>query len=209
MIARSQERGQEAGAVPGATDGPARLVLVRHGATAWSRSGRHTGRTDLPLDEGGRAQAEDLGERLAELAIDRVLTSPLTRARATCELAGFGAKAEVVDDLVEWDYGAYEGLTTPEIRAERPSWQLFRDGCPGGEVPEGVGARADAVLGLVAACAPGSTVALFGHGHLLRVLAARWLALAPAAGQLLALDAGSVSVLGHEREARVVRSWNA
>lgn len=192
-----------------AAEGPDRLVLVRHGATEWSRTGRHTGRTDVPLDEGGREQAVALGARLARIGLDRVLTSPLERARVTCELAGLGGRAEVVDDLVEWDYGVYEGRTTPEIRAERPDWQLFRDGCPDGEDPGAVGARADAVLDRVAACPPGSTVALFGHGHLLRVLAARWLALHPSAGQLLALDAGSVSVLGHERETRVVRSWNA
>lgn len=189
-------------------DGPDRLVLVRHGATAWSRSGRHTGRTDLPLDEGGQAQAVALGDRLRSMGIDRVVTSPLERARATCELAGFGGMAATVDDLVEWDYGDYEGRTTEEIRAERPGWQLFRDGCPGGEDAAEVGARADAVLARVAAAPTGSTVALFGHGHLLRVLAARWLTLGPVGGRLLALDPGSVSVLGHERETRVVRCWN-
>lgn len=194
--------------VPAPSGGPGQLVLVRHGATAWSRVGRHTGRTDLPLDDAGRAQAAGLQARLSGLSFDRVLTSPLRRARTTCELAGFG-DAELVDDLVEWDYGVYEGRTTPDIRAERPSWQLFRDGCPGGEAPAAVGARADAVLERLRALPGGAAVALFGHGHLLRVLAARWLALAPSAGQLLALDAGSVSVLGHEREQRVVRSWNA
>lgn len=191
--------------------GPDRLVVVRHGATPWSRSGRHTGRTDLPLDDGGRAQAVALGDRLASMGIDRVLTSPLERARATCALAGLGELAETVDELVEWDYGDYEGRTTEEIRAERPGWQLFRDGCPGGEDADEVGSRADAVLARVAAGPSGpsgSTVALFGHGHLLRVLAARWLGLPPVDGRLLALDAGSVSVLGHERETRVVRSWN-
>ena len=193
----------------GPLTGPARLVLVRHGATEWSRTGRHTGRTDVPLDEGGRAQAAALRARLAPMGVDRVLSSPLSRARTTCELAGLGERAEVVGDLVEWDYGAYEGLTTPEIREERPGWRLFRDGCPGGETPGEVGARADALLDVVARCPSGSTVALFGHGHILRVLAARWLALDPAAGQLLALGAGSISVLGHEREQRVVETWNS
>lgn len=193
----------------GPLTGPSRLVLVRHGATEWSRTGRHTGRTDVPLDEGGRIQAAALGARLAAMGIDRVLSSPLARARATCELAGLGDGSEVVDELVEWDYGAYEGLTTPEIRDERPGWHLFRDGCPGGESPDDVGARADVLLGLLAACRPGSTAALFGHGHILRVLAARWLALDPGAGQLLTLAAGSLSVLGHERETRVVETWNS
>ena len=188
--------------------GPDRLVLVRHGATAWSRSGRHTGRTDLPLDEGGLDQARSLRDRLGQMGIDHVLTSPLERARMTCDLAGFGRQADVVGELAEWDYGRFEGRTTDEIRAEHPGWQLFRDGCPGGEDATSVGGRADAVLARVAACRPGSTVALFGHGHVLRVLAARWLTLEAAGGELLALDAGSVSVLGHEREVRVVRTWN-
>ena len=189
--------------------GPDRLVVVRHGATAWSREGRHTGRTDVPLDDGGRVQAEALRSRLGAIRIDRVLTSPLERALATCQLAGFGSRAEVVGDLVEWDYGRYEGRTTAEIRAERPGWQLFRDGCPEGEDADAVGSRADAVLAEIEACPMGSTVALFGHGHFLRVLAARWLALGPVAGRLFTLDAASVSVLGHERETRVVQSWNA
>lgn len=189
--------------------GPQRLVLVRHGATAWSRTGRHTGRTDLPLDPGGVEQAKALGPRLDALGVDRVVTSPLLRARSTCELAGLGERAEVVDELAEWDYGAYEGLTTPEIHEERPSWCLFSDGCPEGEDAESVGRRADAVLARLASGSPGSTAAVFGHGHSLRVLAARWLGLEPGAGQMLALDAGSVSVLGHERAARVVRIWNS
>lgn len=183
-------------------------MLVRHGATPWSRAGRHTGRTDLPLDDGGRAQAAALGARLAALGIDQVLTSPLRRARATCELSGMGGAAEVVDDLAEWDYGAYEGRTTLEIRSERPAWRLFRDGCPDGEDVTAVAGRADAVLRRATAGGPGATVALFGHGHILRVLATCWLGLEPCAGELLALDAASISVLGHDRDVRVVRTWN-
>lgn len=195
---------------PAPARGPHRLVLVRHGSTPWSRSGRHTGRTDVPLDEEGRRQAEALAGRLAEWRFELVLTSPLKRARQTCELAGFGDRAEVDDDLAEWDYGDYEGLTTAEIRAERPGWQLFRDGCPGGEDAAAVGARVDHLLARLAAdpACQGGTVACFSHGHLLRVLAARWLELEPAYARAVALDTASISVLGYEHEWRVVERWN-
>jgi probable phosphoglycerate mutase len=186
---------------------PSRLVLVRHSSTAWSRSGQHTGRTDIPLDFSGRLAAEGLHARLAALRGARVVSSPLSRALDTCHLAGF-TDPEVSDDLLEWDYGDYEGMTTPEIRAVAPGWRLFRDGCPGGEDCVDVGCRADAVLGLLAADPGAPTVVLFAHGHLLRVLAARWLGLPPAAGALFTLDAPSVSELGLERERRVVRTWN-
>ncbi len=182
------------------------LVLVRHGETEWSRTGKHTGRTDVPLTEEGRRQAELLAVSLAGRRFDRVLTSPLSRAAETCRLAGFEQVAETREDLVEWDYGEYEGLTTPEIRRERPDWVLWRDGCPGGERPEQVGERLDRVLAEVRAST--GDVALFAHGHVLRVLAVRWLGLAPAEGARLALSTATVSVLGWERETAVVRLWN-
>jgi len=185
---------------------PGELVLVRHGETEWSRTGKHTGRTDVPLTEEGRRQAELLAVSLAGRRFDRVLTSPLSRAAETCRLAGFEQVAETREDLVEWDYGEYEGLTTPEIRRERPDWVLWRDGCPGGESPEQVGERLDRVLEEVRAST--GHVALFAHGHVLRVLAVRWLGLAPADGARLALSTATVSVLGWERETAVVRLWN-
>lgn len=190
---------------------PERLVVVRHGATSWSRSGRHTGRTDVALDEGGVAQAVSLGERLAVLAIAVVYSSPLARASETCRLAGFGAEARADDDLVEWDYGDYEGRTTPEIRATRPGWQLFDDGCPGGEQLVDVAARADAFLSRLAGAErpTGSVVAVFSHGHLLRVLVARWLTLAAGTGRHFVLDAGRVGILGWDRETPAVLGWNA
>jgi len=182
------------------------LWLVRHGQTEWSASGRHTGRTDLPLDDTGRDQARALSSALSGLSVAQVLTSPLVRARETCVLAGFGDRARVDDDLQEWDYGDYDGLTTDEIRATRPGWSLWRDGCPGGESATDVGARADRVVARVRAT-DGDTLA-FAHGHLLRVLAARWLGLGPEAGALLALTTATVSLLGWEREQAVVRRWN-
>ncbi|MDA8288014.1 MAG: histidine phosphatase family protein [Actinomycetota bacterium] len=190
---------------------PARLWLVRHGSTEWSRSGRHTGRTDIDLDATGREQAKALGERLAEQDFAVVLTSPLKRARQTCELAGLGDVAEVDEQLAEWDYGDYEGRTTAEIRTTRPGWQLFRDGCPHGEVAAAVGARADRVLERLARdprCR-GAEAVCFSHGHLLRVLAARWLGLPPEDAQLVALDTASISILGYEHEWRVVERWNS
>jgi broad specificity phosphatase PhoE len=188
---------------------PEELVLVRHGETDWSRTGRHTGRTDVPLADAGREQARAIGRRLAGETYDLVLVSPLGRARETCEIAGLGEAATVVDDLREWDYGLYEGRTTPEIRLERPGWHVFADGCPGGESADQVGRRADRVLASLRGT-PGLTrVAVFAHGHLLRVLAARWLGLAGRDGRLMRLDPATISRLGWEHETAVVNSWNA
>ena len=183
------------------------LVLARHGETEWSRTGRHTGRTDVPLTEVGRRQASLLAVSLAGRHFERVLSSPLSRALETCRLAGFGDAAETRDELLEWDYGKYDGLTTLEIRSERPGWSLWRDGCPGGETATDVGERADRLLEELREI-PGD-VALFAHGHVLRVLAARWIGLPAPAGALLALATATVSTLGWERETAVVRLWNA
>ena len=182
--------------------------LARHGETAWSLTGQHTGLTDLPLTERGERNARRLGERLARLPFAKVFTSPLQRAARTCELAGFGSIAEVDRDLVEWNYGNYEGLRTTEIRAKRPDWLLFRDGCPGGETPDQVGARADHVVSRVREIK--GDVLIFSSGHLLRVLAARWLGLEPAAGRFFMLNTASVSVLGYENNLSqpVIRLWN-
>jgi len=185
---------------------PAQLWLVRHGQTDWSATGRHTGRTDIPLDEDGRRQAAELAPALADVSVALVLTSPLQRARETCALAGCGDRATVDDDLQEWDYGDYDGLTTEEIRRTRPDWNLWRDGCPGGESAADVGQRADRVIARVRN-GDGDAIA-FAHGHLLRVLAARWIGLGPEAGALLALTTATVSLLGWEREQAVVRRWN-
>jgi probable phosphoglycerate mutase len=184
------------------------VYLARHGETAWSVSGQHTGTTDLALTEHGEANARRLGERLHGLTFAKVLVSPLQRARRTSELAGFGAAAEIVPDLVEWNYGEYEGRRTQEIRAERPDWQLFRDGCPGGETPHEIGARADRVVARIRAV--GSDVLIFSSGHLLRVLAARWLGLKPNAGKYLLLSTASLSVLGYDHSLAepVIRLWN-
>ena len=183
------------------------IVLVRHGETEWSATGKHTSRTDLPLIEEGRERAQQLGRELAEHQFALVLSSPLRRAWETCELAGFGEVAQVCDDLREWDYGEYEGLTTPEIRAERdPNWSLWRDGCPGGELPDQVGLRADRALERLRS-ADGDALA-FAHGHILRVVAARWLGMEVAAGARFALRAGALSTLGFERETEVLREWN-
>jgi len=187
-----------------------RLWLVRHGQTAWSAAGRHTGRTDLPLDDAGRAQALALRPTLQPQDFAKVLTSPLQRASETCGIAGYADAAQPDDDLQEWDYGDYEGLTTDEIRADRPGWTLWRDGCPGGETPEQVGARLDRVLARAEAAARGDgDVALVAHGHSLRVAGARWIALAPSYGGVLALDTATLSVLGHEHGGRVIRRWNS
>ena len=184
------------------------VYLARHGETAWSLSGQHTGRTDLPLTERGERNAPALGERLRALASVKVFTSPLQRAVRTCELAGFGAVAEIDSDLVEWDYGQYEGRRTAEIHAERPDWQLFRDGCPGGESPDQVGARADRVIDRVRAVK--GHVLIFSSGHFLRVLAARWLGLDAAGGRYLLLSTASLSALGYEHHQGepVLRLWN-
>jgi probable phosphoglycerate mutase len=185
---------------------PPVVVLVRHGETEWSRAGKHTGWTDVALTERGRTQAEALGVALSGRRFELVLTSPLSRARETCRLAGLGDGAVVSEDLREWDYGAYEGRTTIEIRTERPGWSLWRDGAPGGESAAEVGARADRVVGRLREVE--GDAAVFAHGHVLRVLAARWLGLEPVDGRLLALDTGTLSALGHERETSVVRLWN-
>jgi broad specificity phosphatase PhoE len=184
------------------------VYLARHGETAWSLTGQHTGLTDLPLTEQGERNARALSQRLSGLKFAKVFTSPLQRARRTCELAGFGAAAEVDRDLVEWNYGQYEGRRTAEIHAERPDWQLFRDGCPGGELPDQVAARADRVLRRVQAVA--GDVLLFSSGHFLRVLAARWLGLEPLAGKYLLLSTASLSALGyeHNQSQPVVQLWN-
>lgn len=183
------------------------IVLVRHGETQWSANGKHTSRTDLSLTEAGRERARALRSELAEWSFARVVSSPLKRARETCELAGFGDVVELDDDLHEWSYGEYEGLTTPEIRAARAGWWLWRDGCPGGEMPAEVGARADRVLARLREV--GGDVLVFGHGHILRVVTARWLGMGPEEGARFALKAGAISVLGYERETEVLQRWNA
>jgi probable phosphoglycerate mutase len=185
------------------------VYLARHGETAWSLTGQHTGLTDLPLTERGERTARRLGDRLRELSVDRVFVSPLQRAARTCELAGYRARAEVDRDLVEWDYGEYEGRRTAEIRAERPDWQIFRDGCPGGESPEQVCARADRVLARVRAA--GGTVLLFSSGHFIRVLAARWLGTEPSVySRFLMLSTASLSALSYEHDLSrpVIQLWN-
>jgi broad specificity phosphatase PhoE len=182
------------------------LLLARHGETEWSANGRHTSRTDLPLTDNGRRLARRLAPRLTERRFALVLTSPLRRAVQTAELAGLGAEAKVRDDLREWDYGDYEGLTTADIHRRRPGWSLWRDGCPNGETAADVGARADRVIADVRA-ADGNATA-FGHGHMLRVLAARWLGLPPEDGALFALATGTLSTLGYEHENPVILSWS-
>jgi broad specificity phosphatase PhoE len=182
------------------------VYIVRHGATEWSVSGQHTSRTDLPLLESGQEQAREVGRKLAGRRFDLVLCSPLLRARETCRLAGFGDVAEICDDLREWDYGEYEGLTTPQIRERDPDWNLWRDGYPGGESPEQIGARVDRVLQRFDHV-EGDALA-FAHGHALRVLTARWLEMPVAAGARFKLEAGSLGVLGHERETRVIEAWS-
>jgi broad specificity phosphatase PhoE len=185
---------------------PAEVVLVRHGETEWSRTGRHTGRTDVGLTERGLQQAQAVGVALRKRRFALVLTSPLERAVETCRLAGYGDVAALRDELMEWDYGAYEGRKTLDIRTERPGWSLWRDGVPDGETATEVGARVDRLIGELRSA--GGDAAVFSHGHLLRVLAARWVGLEPAAGGLLALDTATISVLGYERETPVIRSWN-
>jgi len=184
------------------------LYLARHGETAWSLSGQHTGMTDLPLTEEGERHAAQLGQRLKGLRFAKIMTSPLQRAARTCELAGFGAVAEVETDLLEWNYGRYEGRTSADIHAEAPDWELFRDGCPDGESPEQVGARADRVV-RKARAAEGN-VLVFSSGHILRMVGARWLGLEPAAGRYLYLRTASLSALGYEhtRSKPVIQLWD-
>ena len=184
-----------------------KVYLLRHGETEWSLNGRHTGVTDIPLTENGRIAARLLKPILAKVTFTLVLTSPLQRARETCELAGLGQFANVEPDLIEWNYGEYEGLTTEQIRSTRPGWSVFRDGCPGGESPEQVGARADRVITKVRTAA--GNVALFGHGHFTRVLAARWINLSANYGENFLLDTATLNVLGYYRESPAFMIWNA
>jgi probable phosphoglycerate mutase len=183
------------------------VYLIRHGETEWSLSGQHTGTTDIPLTENGRNVARLLKPVLAKESFARVMTSPLKRARETCELAGFGGRAVIDHDLMEWNYGEYEGLTPKQIHAKAPGWMIFSDGCPGGESPEQVGARADRVIAKVRAVE--GNVALFAHGHIFRVFAARWLGLpAPAGGHFL-LDTATLNILSYYRDIPAVKRWNA
>lgn len=184
------------------------IYLVRHGETEWSLSGQHTGRTDIPLTAKGEEAARSVARRLPDLSFSAVWSSPSQRAMRTCELAGFAAQRVVKDDLAEWDYGAYEGIRTREIQQQRPGWQLFRDGCPGGEASADIGARADAIIRELRASQ--GTILIFSSSHFLRVLGARWLGLPPESGALLVLDTTSISLLGydHDLSEPVIRRWN-
>jgi broad specificity phosphatase PhoE len=182
------------------------LWLIRHGETEWSRSGAHTGRTDIPLTAAGQARAAAIGKYLGGKQFSLVLTSPLQRARETCRLAGYGSAAQVDPNLMEWDYGSFEGRTSEDIRKEVPGWNIWTDGTRGGETVEQVGARAR--LAIERASGASGDVALFAHGHILRILAACWLGLPPVAGRLFAFDTACLSVLGYERETRVIQRWN-
>ena len=184
------------------------VYLARHGDTAWTHSGQHTGRIDLPLTEDGERHAQQLGERLKGMTFAKVFTSPLQRATRTCELAGFGAVAETLPDLVEWDYGKYEGLVLAQILKERPDWEIFRDGCPGGETAAQVGVRADRVIERVRGIA--GTVLMFSSGHFLRVLTARWLGLDPTGGKYFVMSPASLSAVGYEHNLSqpVIRLWD-
>ena len=187
----------------------AQIHLVRHGETAWSLAGRHTGRTDVPLTERGEQNARQVGERLQGVSFVTVLSSPLSRARRTCELAGFGQKMEINPDLQEWDYGEYEGCRTPDIRKTRPGWNIFSDGCPGGETLEQIRARADRIV--IRLRQAKGDVAVFSHGHFLRILAARWLNLPATEGRRFLLHAAAVSILGYEHNSAdepVLVLWN-
>jgi len=184
------------------------IYLARHGETAWTLSGQHTGTTDLPLTKRGEQNARRLGERLKGLTFAKVFSSPLQRARKTCELAGFGSDAEIDPDLVEWNYGDYEGLTSAQIHAKNPHWKLFRDGCPGGESVEQIGARADRLVARVRSIQ--GNVLLFSSGHISRVLAARWLGLGASGGQYFLLSTAALSQLSYEHDLSepVIRLWN-
>jgi broad specificity phosphatase PhoE len=183
------------------------VVLIRHGETEWSRTHRHTSYTDLPLTPEGERQARALARALAGQRFVAVISSPRQRALRTAELAGLTVTA-IDEDLVEWDYGEYEGVTTEEVRRSRPGWTLWTDGCPGGESPEQIGARVDRLLGRVHPLLARGDVALVGHGHCLRVVGARWVGLPPSGGALLRLDTATLSRLGYEREQRVILRWN-
>ena len=183
------------------------VVLVRHGETEWTLSGQHTGRTDIPLTDRGRKEARLLAPLLSTADFALVLSSPLRRARETCELAGLKSRMEIEPDLMEWDYGEYEGLTSKQIKRTAPNWMVFVDGCPGGETPEQVGARADRVIHRIRPVA--GRVALFAHGHLLRVLAARWIGFPASAGQHFLLNTSAVGVLGYYQGVPAVKRWNA
>ena len=184
------------------------VYLVRHAETAWTLTGQHTGRTDLPLTESGERAARELGSRLAGLRVERYWSSPLQRARRTAELAMPDALVETDVDLMEWDYGAYEGRRTADIEVERPGWRLFRNGCPGGETLESVGTRADRIVGRIRAF--GCTVMIFGHREILRILAVRWIGLAPKEGRCLQLATASLSALGYDHDLTepVIHAWN-
>ncbi|MGZ9125276.1 MAG: histidine phosphatase family protein [Candidatus Binatia bacterium] len=183
------------------------IYLIRHGETEWSLSGQHTGITDIPLTENGRNLAKRLAPVLATERFALVLTSPLERARKTCELAGLGARAEIDRDLMEWNYGEYEGLTPKQIDAQAPGWMIFTDGCPGGEIPAQVSARADRLVARVRSVE--GDVALFAHGHIFRVFAARWLGLPATAGCHFLLDTATLSILSYYRNLPAIRRWNA
>jgi probable phosphoglycerate mutase len=183
-----------------------KVFVIRHGETAWSLSGQHTGKTDIPLTDNGRRLAERLRPVLAKETLTRVFVSPMQRARETCNLAGLGAAAVIDPDLAEWNYGEYEGLTPKQIHEGAPDWLIFQDGCPGGESPEQVGARADRVIARSRKVE--GNVALFAHGHILRVLAARWIGSPPGAGQHFLLDTGTLCVLGYYRDVPAVKIWN-
>lgn len=184
-----------------------KVYLLRHGETEWSLNGRHTGVTDIPLTENGRKLARQLQPILAREKFVTVFTSPLQRARDTCDLAGLGTLASIDRDLMEWNYGEYEGLTTDQIRQTRPDWSVFRDGCPGGESPPEVSVRADRIVSRVRAV--DGNVALFSHGHILRVLAARWINLSASYGENFLLDTATLNVLGYYRESPAFKIWNA
>jgi probable phosphoglycerate mutase len=192
----------------GMPDRRPQVVAVRHGETVWSRDGRHTGRTDIPLTDQGRADARCLVDALAGRRFVRVLCSPLQRARETCALAGLAGREELCPNLMEWDYGEYEGLTSAQIQERRPGWLLWRDGCPGGELADDVAARADSVIAEITRALGEGDVALFSHGHLLRVLAARWVEQPAAHGARLMLDTTSISLLDTEHGVRALRRWN-
>ena len=184
------------------------IHIVRHGQTAWTESRRHTGLSDIPLTERGERQARQLGKYLHRTKYAPVFTSPLQRASRTCELAGFGSRAGIDPDLVEWNYGKYDGLTTDEIRKQRPGWEVFRDGCPGGESVAEIGARADRLIGRLRAL--NGNILLFSSGHFMRVFAARWLNLDPSCGRLFLLSTTTLSILGYEHTINepVIRLWN-